>query len=223
MIEQNFVLGVFLKNWQTLPVKTRLARDLGREPAREIYCEMVKILHETLQKFANARVVWCVAGGFEGLGSILSNDSELLEQSEGDLGQRMGNFCRAQFKLGATKVLIIGTDSLYLDGSDFDLALELLETESLVFQPSPDGGYTLVGMNRLTPEIFEAMPWSQSHLMQTTINRMNQLNVDYELLERRNDIDTLADLREWFLRHNRSDLEDHKLSKLLELCRKSCI
>ena len=223
MIEDKIVLGVFLKNWQNLPVKTRLAKDLGRDSAKEVYCEMIKILHGTLQKYENASVLWCVAGGFTGLNSILGNNSELVTQSDGDLGQRMGNFCNSQFVQGAQKVLIIGTDSLYLDGTDFDLAIKNLETKRLVFQPSPDGGYTLVGMNRNTPDIFNEMPWSQSHLMQATIDRMQQFKFDYSLLEPRNDIDTLNDLREWYEDHNKSEIKDIKLENLLKLCRRFCI
>ena len=222
MSEQTCVLGVFLKNWTTLPVKTRLARDLGSDSAKEIYCQMVDILHQTLQKYSNAQIVWCVAGGFEGLDSILSQSSEVIEQSDGDLGQRMANFCEIQFNRGAERVLIIGTDSLYLDSSDFDFAIECLETKRLVFQPSPDGGYTLVGMNSFTPEIFENMPWSQSHLMETSVNLMKNLRFDYNLLKQRNDIDTLSDLREWYVNHAKSDLKDGKLARLLEICRQSC-
>lgn len=222
MNEQTFVLGVFLKNWITLPVKTRLARHLGKALAKEVYCEMVKILQQTLQKYSNARVVWCVAGGLEGLDSILDQNVELMEQSEGDLGQRMSSFCEVQFNQGAQRVLIIGTDSLYLNGSDFDLAIQSLETKSLVFQPSPDGGYTLVGMNKYTPEVFDSMPWSQPKLMQTTLNRIRDLGFDYDLLGQRNDIDTHADLCEWCHDHDEVDSEDCRLTNLLEVCSKVC-
>ena len=51
---------------------------------------------------------------------------------------------------------------------------------------------------------------------------MKNLRFDYNLLEQRNDIDTLSDLREWYVKHANSDLEDGKLTKLLELCRQSC-
>ena len=92
-----------------------------------------------------------------------------------------------------------------------------------MFQPSPDGGYTLVGMNRNTPDIFHEMPWSQSHLMQATIDRMQQFKFDYSLLEPRNDIDTLNDLREWYEDHNKSEIKDVKVENLLKLCGKFCI
>ena len=223
MKDQTFVLGVFVKNWFNLPVKTRLARSLGTELAQDVYYEMVKILSETLQVYSNMRVVWCVAGGIEGLSSILGESAETVEQSEGDLGQRMGDFCKTQFNLGAKKVLIIGTDSLYLDGSDFDLAVKCLEANRLVFQPSPDGGYTLVGMSQYTPQVFDSMPWSQSHLMETTINKMQDLDFSFELLAQRNDIDTLEDLCEWFSCSNNYYPEDRRLSNLKELCSRFCM
>tara|TARA_Y100000589_G_C27187617_1_gene643350 strand:+ start:1890 stop:2561 length:672 start_codon:yes stop_codon:yes gene_type:complete len=223
MKDQTFVLGVFVKNWFNLPVKTRLARSLGTEMAKDVYHEMVKILSDTLQVYSNMRVVWCVAGGLEGLSSILGENAETVEQSTGDLGQRMGDFCKTQFNLGAKKVLIIGTDSLYLDGSDFDLAVQWLEAKRLVFQPSPDGGYTLVGMNQYTPEVFDSMPWSQTYLMETTINKMQDLDFSFELLGQRNDIDTLEDLCEWFSYSNKYYPDDRRLSNLNELCSRVCM
>ncbi len=222
MKNQTFILGVFVKNWSSLPVKTRLARSLGSELAKDIYYEMVKILNDTLRVYSNMRVIWCVAGGLEGLNSIIGLEAETVEQSEGDLGQRMGEFCKTQFTLGAEKVLIIGTDSLYLDGSDFDSALKCLETERLVFQPSPDGGYTLVGMNEFTPEVFDSMPWSQPYLMEATIDKVQKLGFGLELLCQRNDIDTREDLCEWFSRSNTSYPADPRLLKLKALCSGVC-
>lgn len=215
-IEQR-VIGVFLKNWLNLPVKTRLAEAIGSKLAIDLYCAMIKVLANTLKDYQGARVVWCGAGGREGLENILGNYFNFREQIGGDLGARMQAFAHSELSLGSTSVIIIGTDSLYLNVRDFDRAFEILEDHRLVFQPSTDGGYTLVGMNQITPEIFNSMPWSQNTLMNVTLQKIKQCNYTYQLLEERSDIDTIDDLLNWCSQNTNIIHSNQNLSEFSDL------
>ena len=45
------------------------------------------------------------------------------------------------------------------------LAADALADHDAVFGPALDGGYTLVGLRRATPALFDAMPWSTAAVM----------------------------------------------------------
>jgi len=57
------------------------------------------------------------------------------------------------------------------------------------------GGYYLIGMNALHPEVFESMEWSVSSVMSETKVRMRQTGLAWDEVKTLNDIDTLADLK----------------------------
>ena len=46
----------------------------------------------------------------------------------------------------------------------------------------------------MVPEIFQNKPWSQNHLLKTTLQELQKLNVSVSTLETLNDIDTYEDL-----------------------------
>jgi glycosyltransferase A (GT-A) superfamily protein (DUF2064 family) len=68
------------------------------------------------------------------------------------------------------------------------------EDRQLVFGPSEDGGYYLVGMNQPTPEIFDGMSWSHDQVLAQTTERVTHLGIDFELLPGWFDLDTIKDL-----------------------------
>ncbi|MBF0259504.1 MAG: TIGR04283 family arsenosugar biosynthesis glycosyltransferase [Desulfamplus sp.] len=67
-------------------------------------------------------------------------------QSDGDLGQRMRSAIADSFKMGASKVVIVGTDLPDLTINHFKDAFHALDSHDLVLGPSMDGGYWLIGM-----------------------------------------------------------------------------
>jgi rSAM/selenodomain-associated transferase 1 len=65
----------------------------------------------------------------------------------------------------------------------------------VVVGPSDDGGYYLIGMRAPRPELFEAMPWSTSAVLATTLERARALGLAVRLLPGWFDVDTADDLR----------------------------
>jgi glycosyltransferase A (GT-A) superfamily protein (DUF2064 family) len=68
--------------------------------------------------------------------------------------------------------------------------------ERVVLGPSRDGGYYLVGMNRLTPQIFDGMTWSHDRVLAQTTAKLSASRIEFQLLPTWFDIDTIEDLRE---------------------------
>jgi glycosyltransferase A (GT-A) superfamily protein (DUF2064 family) len=56
-----------------------------------------------------------------------------------------------------------------------------------------DGGYWLIGMRGLHPELFRAIPWSSSGVMPTTLFRAQSNNLAVHRLRELEDIDTLPE------------------------------
>ena len=56
-------------------------------------------------------------------------------------------------------------------------------------------GYYLVGLGTFYSSIFEDKPWSQSSLLNTTLDELKEQKVDFDLLDSFNDVDTYEDLK----------------------------
>ena len=63
----------------------------------------------------------------------------------------------------------------------------------MVIGPALDGGYYLLGLNSVIPEIFKQKQWSTSSILKDTLSDLKKFNVN--LLKPLNDIDTYEDLK----------------------------
>ncbi|OQW35401.1 MAG: hypothetical protein A4E19_01125 [Nitrospira sp. SG-bin1] len=120
---------------------------------------------------------------------------KLIDQVGDDLGARMNQAVETMFARGYQRVLIIGTDVPTLPLDHFKQALALLENHDLVLGPALDGGYCLIGLKRLAPELFTNIPWSTDEVLPLTQERASSLGLKTALLEPWRDVDTPADLQ----------------------------
>jgi rSAM/selenodomain-associated transferase 1 len=116
---------------------------------------------------------------------------QIRQQIGKDLGDRMLHAFQEALNL-YNKVIIIGTDSPTFPVSAFQEAFLRLEDHDVVLGPSEDGGYYLIALNKLIPEIFENIPWSTDKVLPVTLERLAKRKVS--LLERCFDVDHPADL-----------------------------
>ena len=126
----------------------------------------------------------------------------------GDLGARMSNAFKQVFEFGFGNVVLIGSDLPALPLITFERAYASLQKSDcdLVFGPSEDGGYYLVGMGRPIFDIFQDIVWSRNDVLARSVEKLAELGVNYELLNYSYDIDTLDDLKRLL-----SDCEHHHL------------
>ena len=75
-----------------------------------------------------------------------------------------------------------------------DLSNDFRLKNDATFGPALDGGYYLIGLNKLQEFIFDNKPWSASDLLDVTLKELKRNNISYTLLESLNDIDTFEDL-----------------------------
>lgn len=187
---------MFAKYWQSGKVKTRLARSIGEDAARDVHLLFVRTLLEKFESFGDCRtLVGSPAerhGEFE---SILPDGWQLQFQSAGDLGQRMSQFFQTNANDGQFNILI-GSDTPDVPQACLEQCVALLQEKQLVIGPSRDGGYYLVAMHQHLPQIFRDVAWSTPDVLARTIQIAEEHSIAIGLLPEMNDVDELEDLQQ---------------------------
>lgn len=110
-----------------------------------------------------------------------------------DLGARMRGTAEAALAAGFGS-LIMGSDCPMLNADYVRGAMNALAKTAVVLAPAEDGGYALIAMHEMVPEIFTDMPWSTERVCSITTTRLTRAKVSYKLLPMVRDIDRADDL-----------------------------
>ena len=147
--------------------KTRLIPALGPEGAADLARQM--LLHTCREAVASGvgPVELCLAAP-AGWNEPSPPGVELTEQGSGDLGDRLW---RAAERSGPP-LIFIGTDCPGLDCECLRAAAERLRTCDAFLHPAEDGGYALIGLNKLDPSLFNGIAWSTDAVARQTIKRI---------------------------------------------------
>lgn len=174
-------------------VKTRLAAEVGKDKALEIYSTMLSRLNSLLLSLDTE-----VHIHYDGNGGVPADffpSFRHIPQVEGDLGLRMKAVIQSSMDIYGGPVILIGSDIPDLNKGVFQNAIELLETNEVVLGPSLDGGYYLIAMHALHPELFEGIEWSTDSVRKQTIAKCEDLHLKVAFTKELNDIDTFEDLK----------------------------
>jgi len=181
---------VFVKNIKLGTVKTRLAKTIGDYGAFEVYTELVKITEKATSELkVDKRIYFSNA-----LVDSQWQDNFKAIQNGVDLGERMLNAFKDGFKDGYKRIVLIGSDLPDISSKHIENGLKKLNDNKVVFGPAEDGGYYLIGLSELETCVFENKPWSQSDLLEVTLNELHQKGIKPGILDTLNDIDTYEDL-----------------------------
>ena len=134
----------------------------------------------------------------------LDADASYRPQGNGDLGKRLQLAFADAFSVGVQRVVAIGADCPSLSTKMISRALDLLRTNDLVLGPASDGGYYLIGLGRLFPEIFINIPWGTDKVFAQTLNCARRLDLSVALLDPLSDVDRPEDLHN-FHNYTRSE------------------
>lgn len=185
--------------------KTRLIPALGAEGAADL---ARKMLLNTLREAIAAEigtVELCVTPEISQTawqGIQLPAGIEISGQGDGDLGVRLARAAKRGLAQDES-VLLIGTDCVELSAPILRWAAAMLKHKDTVIHPAADGGYTLLGLARFHPLLFEDMAWSTDTVASETIGRIGQLGWSLEVGATLSDIDEPDDLNcippDWLL------------------------
>jgi hypothetical protein len=191
-------VAIFAKVPRPGTVKTRLIPELGAEKATRLY---ERCTTHTVKTALDANVgpveLWCTPTilhpFFDGVGRSLH--PVLRTQGNGNLGVRMWRTLEALLT-GHHQALLIGSDCPSLTAEDIRNAAQALSAgNDAVFVPTEDGGYALIGLRAVEPALFEEIPWSTDAVMETTRERMRDLDWTWKELPVRWDVDRPEDFR----------------------------
>lgn len=185
-------------------VKTRLAKQLGRKAASDLYKNFVNDILAMLNNLSvSLKIFFDPPDTKKQIQQWLGEKYSYAPQTGQGLGQRMKNAFLQAFSEGFKSVIIIGSDSPDLPADFINRALSVLNTHDVVIGPSSDGGYYLIGFVRDTflPEVFEEISWGSDSVFEQTINILKQHKQKLYLLPQWYDVDTSEDLKSLLLRN----------------------
>jgi rSAM/selenodomain-associated transferase 1 len=185
-------LLIFTRNPELGKCKTRLAATVGEDAALSIYLFLLK---KTATVTSGLPDVDKLVFFSERLGDGSIWDPLVFNghvQRGEELGSRMRAAFEHAFEAGYSKVLLIGSDLFDLYTDDLQTAFAQLDSHDAVLGPAIDGGYYLIGLNRLLPKIFEDKAWGDDTVLEKTLANLEGLQV--YLLPERNDVDQYEDI-----------------------------
>jgi len=179
-------------------VKTRLAAAVGDRVAADLYEKMLQDVLETCRQLSGIETVvfWACEEKSLPLLSMRYRCRSRL-QGTGDLGQRMQAAFEEMFADGCELCCIIGSDAPDLPLSHILEAYRLLSEPpaDVVFGPSLDGGYYLLGLRQDCPRLFANIPWSGASVLEQSLAAARDSGLTAALLPEWQDIDTVEDLQ----------------------------
>lgn len=195
MFHSSKALLIFIKNPELGKVKTRLAETLGDPKALKIYLSLLAYTRQVALKVSAERYLF-YSRYVENQDEWSPLDFHKLTQEGEDLGVRMLN----AFQLSLSrhqKAVIIGSDCATLTSDIIEDAFLKLDEVDCVIGPATDGGYYLLGMREVQPELFQQIPWSTENVRSLTIRRIKKSGRTYALLPELSDIDREEDWKKY--------------------------
>jgi len=190
------VLLVFCKAPLAGQVKTRLQPALSAEQAVAAHIDLSKMTLERAVTEALCPVLlYCAPDSEHPFFQQCAAEYPLsLKQQRGsDLGERMHN-AFAEALADYRQVVLIGCDCPSLTVDDLRQALTALQNgNEVVIGPASDGGYVLIGLNALQPDLFKNMAWGTNQVLAETRLRIGKTHRHLHELIEQWDVDTIAD------------------------------
>jgi hypothetical protein len=184
-------------------VKTRLIPPLTAEEAAALNVCFLRDITAAIQKSADATGLSVGVGVYTPLGAeesyrdILPTKFFLIVQRGHGFGERLQFAVQDLLNVGFVSVCLINSDSPTLPASVFTEATHVLAQpgDRVVLGPSDDGGYYLIGLKKSHRRLFEEIDWSTEKVLQQTIDRAREIDLDVHLLRSWFDVDDRATLQ----------------------------
>ncbi|MDN5203539.1 TIGR04282 family arsenosugar biosynthesis glycosyltransferase [Fulvivirgaceae bacterium BMA10] len=187
-------LIIFVKNPELGKVKTRLAATIGKPKALEIYKLLLSRTKEITSSLDCDKIVFYT--DFIDKDDLWDNHQYHKQLQNGhDLGDRMLNAFDHVFRAGYESACIIGSDCYELTSQTIQEAFDQLTQREVVVGPTMDGGYYLLGMNKLHRDFFVHKKWSTSTVYADTLTDIKTHKLMYSTLELLSDVDEEKDLQ----------------------------
>jgi rSAM/selenodomain-associated transferase 2/rSAM/selenodomain-associated transferase 1 len=182
-------------------VKTRLFPALGEEGAASLHKKMTEHTVEWAASLSDKDTgfleIRFEGGNQDLMAEWLGVEWECIPQGEGDLGERMARAFEENFQKKIKKVVLVGTDCPQLTPFHVQAAFHALKNYDLVLTPTVDGGYSLIGLKQMIPELFVSLAWGTETVFQSTLERAKKAGLSVKCMKPLQDVDVPGDLSVW--------------------------
>ncbi|MDO5145388.1 MAG: TIGR04283 family arsenosugar biosynthesis glycosyltransferase [Eubacteriales bacterium] len=185
--------------------KTRLMPYLTRKQCARLHqCFLTDICRQCKKINADCRIYYTPKSGQEVMVSLLGEGLAYYQQKGDSLGEKMKNAMEETLAAGYDACILIGSDIPELRAEDFRQAYRLLRTKDVVFGPSRDGGYYLLGMKNLYQEVFLEECYAGGRVLENIKKKLLEKGISYGDIRMCRDIDEKRDIAAYRKRMRRS-------------------
>lgn len=188
------VLVLFCKRPLINYGKQRLAAVIGPEEAH-VYAEhLLECVLEDIEKWKGELVIspsrtedmlWAE--------KLVGRKKSVINQGEGNLGERINRVDKQLRSLGHQNILYIGSDAPVLSINDYEDAALILEKNDVVISGALDGGVVLMGNRVMWPDLSD-LPWSTDMLGKELHSLCIKNNMNTAFMTEYYDVDVPEDL-----------------------------
>src|SRR5665213_32605 len=181
--------------------KTRLSPPLLPEECVVISSCFIRDLSRTIQTLVRegdvaGYAVYTPFGSEAALRRLLPDVFNLMVQGDGDLGARLVKASADLLNAGHDGAILVNSDSPTLPAKILREAVAaVLQGDNVVLSPAFDGGYTLIGLSRPHPRLFEDIPWGANEVYRLTLQRARDIGLPVVNVAGWYDVDDAQSLR----------------------------
>ncbi|MGO9420659.1 TIGR04282 family arsenosugar biosynthesis glycosyltransferase [Roseiarcus sp.] len=204
-------IGIICKAPKAGQSKTRLIPRLGPERAAALARAFLIDLSRSIEEAAAA--VGCAGyavcspeSAAAELATFLPPAFAYIVKTDCDLGRVLDGATQELLARGHESAILVNGDSPTLPAALLVETVRALRVPGAhaVFVPALDGGYSIVGLNRRTPEIFADIPWSTPAVMRRSLEQAERHAIPVEFLSPWYDVDDSESL-DWLLSELRGE------------------
>ncbi|AFY39631.1 Protein of unknown function DUF2064 [[Leptolyngbya] sp. PCC 7376] len=177
--------------------KTRLIPALGAEGAAALQKQLTEHTLRQVEGLTADTTIYFSGGTLPQMQSWLGDHWHFQPQSGDDLGDRLIHAIQQSKNKGYQRTVVIGIDCPEITTDILKQAFTAIETHDVVLGEATDGGYYLVGLQELIPELFKEMQWGIETVLAETLQRIEVMSLLVNVLQPLNDIDYPEDLAVW--------------------------
>ncbi len=199
MSQKNKQLIVFAKSPISGSCKTRLIPLLGEKATTDLYKKLSTHCLNQIKEIRNIDISLQVFPdtSHDFIQKLNTQfNTTLKPQTGNNLGERMHHGIHYSL-IKYSQCVLIGTDCPEINSAYIERAFHALESTDIVLGPANDGGYVLIGANKIQPELFHNIEWSTESVLKQQIKNCENLNYSYQLLPALWDLDLPQD----YIRH----------------------
>ena len=208
---KNPVLVIIAKQPQVGTTKTRLSPPLTLSAAAELFEALLFDTIDLASSISGLDLAVAVTppDSIPYFERVTPPGTLLLPVTCPDIGDCLTQVFEQLLQMGYAQVLAFNSDGPSLPGQYIQQALHLLRDHDVVFGPSEDGGYYLVGLAEFYPQLFADIEWSTPRVLPESLDKAGQEGLSVALLPTWYDVDTGVGLKR-LLRETRT-LPDNQL------------